>query len=215
MKPPSADRNVCPTGCLSVLTNKTGGADARRCRERAPSRSAARNATEGVPGYRHITGFGCQNPLAADRNVCPTGHFAAKKTRRGRGLAWATLPLKYLSQRCQPRCRSVIRQNYLAGGVVPGAFSPGFAGAPAPAFLLSSFFGAGLPQPTTENIPKLKINAIATNFFMCPPFLTRGVIGDSQQETLLPAVALDTRHWEIIPHKVQWGRNSSGCRQFF
>jgi hypothetical protein len=30
-----------------------------------------------------------------------------------------------------------------------------------------------LPQPTTENIPKLKINAKATNFFMCPPFLNQ------------------------------------------
>ena len=110
----------------------------------------------GRSGLRHITGFGCQNPLAADRNVCPTGHFAAeRKTRRGRGLAWATLPLKYLSQRCQPRCRSVIRQNYLAGGVVPGAFSPGFAGA-APAFLLSSFLRVGLPQPTTETFPSSK-----------------------------------------------------------
>ena len=34
---------------------------AGRCRERAPSRSAARNAAEGVP-YRHITDFVCQNP---------------------------------------------------------------------------------------------------------------------------------------------------------
>ena len=39
----------------------------QRCRERAPSRSPARNATEGVP-YRHITGFVCQNPLGWGRD---------------------------------------------------------------------------------------------------------------------------------------------------
>jgi len=38
---------------------------------------------------------------------------------------------------------------------------------------------------------------------MDTPFQNNWVIGYTQQETLLPAVNLDTDHWAIIPYKVQ------------
>jgi hypothetical protein len=36
-----------------------------------------------------------------------------------------------------------------------------------------------------------------------------------QQDTLLPAVQLDTDHWAIIPHKVQWSMENVGEARFF
>jgi hypothetical protein len=50
---------------------------------------------------------------------------------------------------------------------------------------------------------------------MGSPSQKNKLIGYMQQETILPAVQLDTDHWAIIPHKVQWGKNSVGERQVF
>jgi hypothetical protein len=91
-----------------------------------------------------------------------------------------------------------------AAGLAPASFAaaslgaPAFAGSPA-------FLGAAvLPQPTAQNMPRLKITTKATNFFMgSPSSKTFWLIGYLQQETILPAVKLDTDHWAIIPHKVQ------------
>jgi hypothetical protein len=92
-----------------------------------------------------------------------------------------------------------------ASFVAPAAGAAAFVVSAAAFVVVSVFFAgaAGLLQPTAQNNPKLKTNANATNFFMGSPSQKNRLIGYTQQDTVLPAVPLDTDHWAIIPHKVQ------------